>query len=500
MANQANTKISINNFGPVKDGEFELRPLTLFIGPNNSGKSYMALLVYALTQALSVRHRDEDLFELLGNTSNMGTAQITELSAWLRKVIKEGKNGNLKLPTHLQENLRKNIESYVYSLTQQVEVSLQDYFIYDSVEELRKVGGRPSTLSVTVGSADATLQLLTIKLGPKSKNCSVIIRQPKSKSGYSISVDNPTGSLAAADLIAELAAEGMPRVIWRTFLQEIGFPSQNSYYLPSARSGILQGWSIFISAVLQAVRRRGLRYDMPSLQGVIGDFLGLLVTRLLPSQGRLWDARVSEDSEARRRLKPALQLLEDRVFQGKISLSENRLEQPSLLYKSDLVQVPLPRASSMIAELAPLDLWLKNILEPGDLLIIDEPEAHQHPENQRMIARVLVRLMRAGITVICPTHSSLILHQISNNILISQLPEEVRRKEFPDFTDDDLITNEEVGVYLFDLQEDGTHIKTVPINSEFGISEDEFVRVAEAIGDQTYHVTMASQNGDKGLE
>ena len=133
-------------------------------------------------------------------------------------------------------------------------------------------------------------------------------------------------------------------------------------------------------------------------------------------------------------------------------------------------------------------------------MIIDEPEAHQHPENQRMIARVLVRLMRAGITVICPTHSSLILHQISNNIVISQLPEEVRRKEFPDFTDDDLITNEEVGVYLFDLQEDGTHIKTVPINSEFGISEDEVVRVAEAIGDQTYHVTMASQNGDKGLE
>jgi AAA15 family ATPase/GTPase len=53
MPEHRNLKVSVENFGPVREGEFELKPLTVFIGPNNSGKSYMALLVHAFSQALS---------------------------------------------------------------------------------------------------------------------------------------------------------------------------------------------------------------------------------------------------------------------------------------------------------------------------------------------------------------------------------------------------------------------------------------------------------------
>ena len=41
-------KLSITNFGPIAKADIDLRPMTVFVGPSNTGKSYMAMLVYAL--------------------------------------------------------------------------------------------------------------------------------------------------------------------------------------------------------------------------------------------------------------------------------------------------------------------------------------------------------------------------------------------------------------------------------------------------------------------
>ena len=50
--NRKSVKIDLNmdleNFGPIKKGEIKLRPLTIFIGPNNSGKSYAAMLIHSI--------------------------------------------------------------------------------------------------------------------------------------------------------------------------------------------------------------------------------------------------------------------------------------------------------------------------------------------------------------------------------------------------------------------------------------------------------------------
>ncbi len=45
-------KVTVKNFGPIKEGSVSLRPLTVLIGPNNAGKSYIARLVYAVQNAL----------------------------------------------------------------------------------------------------------------------------------------------------------------------------------------------------------------------------------------------------------------------------------------------------------------------------------------------------------------------------------------------------------------------------------------------------------------
>jgi predicted ATPase len=146
----------------------------------------------------------------------------------------------------------------------------------------------------------------------------------------------------------------------------------------------------------------------------------------------------------------------------------------------------------MVGELAPLATWIKTVLSPRDWLIIDEPEAHLHPESQRRIAQVLVRHVRAGVHVICPTHSSTILHQVSNHILAARLDPDEREAE--GLGEDDYVHPDEVAVYLFQPKRDGAHVEPVEVNPEWGISEDEFIRVGEVMGEETYRLTVAGMD------
>ena len=45
---QPDIRVSVTNLGPIKSGSVDLRPLTIFVGPSNTGKTYFAILIYAL--------------------------------------------------------------------------------------------------------------------------------------------------------------------------------------------------------------------------------------------------------------------------------------------------------------------------------------------------------------------------------------------------------------------------------------------------------------------
>ncbi|MDE0484107.1 MAG: AAA family ATPase [Candidatus Poribacteria bacterium] len=43
-----NIHLAVENFGPIEKAEIDLRPLTVFVGESNTGKTYLAALIYAL--------------------------------------------------------------------------------------------------------------------------------------------------------------------------------------------------------------------------------------------------------------------------------------------------------------------------------------------------------------------------------------------------------------------------------------------------------------------
>jgi len=476
-------KFSVENFGPVRQGEFELKPLTVLIGPNNSGKSYMAVLVYALLQALLGRiHRGSyGELALLGEWGPFSPEAYETLK--IQRSLVDDLQKLEARPGASIRDLSKASEALLLdalmgrraAFVDLLEDALQDYFGCEHVANLARADDDSPSGSVEVLTEAAPKPLIDFPLSPEPT-------LDVSWGGAELG-STPVSSLTERKVLASfpLGGRDITEELWRAWLRTNGVPLGAAYYLPSARSGILQGSQVLAAAALHIVRRSFAleRIEMPALTGVAGDFLQLLWRQPPPRRRKIPDG-----------LGAALEVLEQEMFHGDVFFQDQRTERPVLLYRTRGLELPLNRTSSLVAELAPLDLWIRHLLQPGDLLIIDEPEAHQHPANQRNVARVLVRLVQAGIRVICPTHSSLILHQISNHILASEADDSVRAEL--GFTEADLLKPEDVGVYLFDLQENGTTIRSVPIEPGFGISEAEFVRVGEAIGEETYRLSASA--------
>ena len=84
-------RISATNFGPIANGAVDLRPLTVFVGPSNTGKTYFAILVYALHRLLEGFSRlPYHLPSSLWHEANADVGE-NELHDVLEKLKNEGK-------------------------------------------------------------------------------------------------------------------------------------------------------------------------------------------------------------------------------------------------------------------------------------------------------------------------------------------------------------------------------------------------------------------------
>ena len=51
-----NIHLAVQNFGPIARADIALRPLTVFVGESNTGKTYLAALIYALHRPFLLCH------------------------------------------------------------------------------------------------------------------------------------------------------------------------------------------------------------------------------------------------------------------------------------------------------------------------------------------------------------------------------------------------------------------------------------------------------------
>ena len=171
--------------------------------------------------------------------------------------------------------------------------------------------------------------------------------------------------------------------------------------------------------------------------------------------------------------------LESDVLAGEIIMKPSPTGYPEFLYRPQETEqdMRLTRSSSMVSELAPLVLFLRGLVRPGDTLIIEEPEAHLHPAAQTQMAATLARLVRAGVRVLVTTHSDFMLKELANLMHEGELEEKGALWKQTD-KPAHWLSPEEVGVWLF--QKNGI-VDEIKFDRIHGIEPIEYEDVAEAL-------------------
>ncbi len=192
-----------------------------------------------------------------------------------------------------------------------------------------------------------------------------------------------------------------------------------AHYLPADRTGVMHAHRVVVASLIERAPHAGFRRGtpLPALSGVLADFLENLVD--LGDLPRI-EPYKNENLAAN---------LERQILKGEIQRKDSETSYPMFSYQphgwgEDL---PLMNASSMVSELAPVVLYLRYIVEPGDVLIIEEPESHLHPSMQVEFIRQLAAVVNAGVRVMLTTHSEWVLDELANLVRLSELPK-ARRK------------------------------------------------------------------------
>ena len=105
----------VTDFGPIAKADVDLRPLTVFIGPSNTGKSYLAILVYVLHRCFRDFLASRDPFTIsFGAPYNwiragaLPSPVYEQLDTWLRH--RPAAAGPPALPAEVAEQVRSVLE------------------------------------------------------------------------------------------------------------------------------------------------------------------------------------------------------------------------------------------------------------------------------------------------------------------------------------------------------------------------------------------------------
>ena len=469
-----NIHIAVENFGPIKKAEIDLRPLTVFVGESNTGKTYLSALIYAfqrtfdgISQVPWLPHRIIQLDRISRSRHSRLSPQVSreETQEMLEKLGVTGQPFKFSdLPQWLQDRLQSDLVD-----SERFKDELRRCFDLESASELIKfTNGQHDEMKVSLEIREKNQILWSF--GVYNSDSEVTI------DGF-VNEDTVLRHDDRAALREILDTGDWRREPVRIFNSNA--PAE-SYYLPAARSGLMQSHGMIVSSLVDRATRVGLEQfsEIPTFSGMIADFLKQIISYK--------ERRVSSGE-----MSGIAKILEDEVLRGGIEIRKPAAGYPEFRYRPQKSEQALrmSQSSSMVSELAPLVFFLRDVVRPGDTLIIEEPEAHLHPAAQTKVAFILTHLVRGGVRVIITTHSDWLLEQIGNLIREGEVMKLGKNQSEPTTW----LTKEEVGAWWFRTNKP---VKEIPFEHIAGIEPKEYGEVAEELYNRS--VDLRSQLEETG--
>ena len=469
MLKDPNVEFAVKNFGPIAEARINLCPLTVFVGPSNTGKTYFSTLIYALHRIF------EGFSHLPGSSRQMGFSALSSLLYQNNELREELKKRNtLDQPlkfSDLPQAIRDTLQSGLKKDSESLKTELERCFDLNSITELIRLKNDQGTeMNVSLEVREGIQNLWHFNLATSKSDITVhgLVNEDalilpkewvKSKS-----------LLHTNDIFIALSVE-------------LGKHTEKRFYLPAARSGIMQSHRVIASSLVERATRGGLTpLEVPTFSGIVADFMQQLI---LYKESEAPDEGITQLAET----------IESDILAGQILMKPTPSGYPEFLYRPHEIgeEVRLTRAASMVSELAPVVLFLRGGIRAGDMLIIEEPEAHLHPGAQTDIALTLAGLVRAGVRVVVTTHSDWLLKEIANLIRIGDL----KRKGVPQVKKMESIhwlLPEEVGTWWF--QKDGI-VKHIPFDPTEGIEPKDYEDIAYKLYDRSVNLQDLLEKSDR---
>lgn len=413
--------IKVQKFGAIKNAEIDLsKKLSVFCGPNGTGKTYLAYLIYALTSqynrnignSLST-DKIKELFENNETNITIDSKVLLEYKSGIFRSVKDNLWNIFALSENKSEKYFKDTE--IICLT--TDNDFLDIINKIEIDEPVKLFGFEFNILKKSNSLD-----INIKLSEK------IIKNSDFKNFVDLLLLSSIYSILSFYPITSSTIFPVERNSIYTFSDELSINNNERFELIKELSAGKKDIN-----PIELFFKRTTRYPQPIRDGL----------------------RVAEDLENIQKNNSLFfdfaEEIENELLKGKVGItSEGNVEFAS--EKAPRIKLSFHQSSSIVKTLSSLVIYLKHLASYNDLLIIDEPELNLHPDNQVKLTRIFARLINKGLRLVISTHSDYIIREINNLIMFSNVDAKEDFSSIYNYNKGEYINLNDVSAYFFNYK------------------------------------------------
>ncbi|VUX11459.1 AAA family ATPase [Streptococcus vestibularis] len=377
--------MELNHLGPIKQTDIELSDGIIFIGPNNSGKTYLTYTLYAILNVINDISCDFVSYEIARELTDNGTVTL-DLS-------------------FLKNKLANKVLHNIHNIHQK---DLPEYF------NISADNFNQTTVKTSLKELLDIIELIYFKNEDKKNSAPIPLQKQLfwatseiSDDGKNVKIDINFDFIETDVNSSHIDIEKLKNILNSFTLRRLLFKVNNILYIPAERNGL----NVFRKELLAtrssifdgvAPTKRVSKYPRP-----ISDYLNYLnmidINSFFDSSDLNLYNYLSENI-----LKGKFEKVNDDIFFRQFYRKDKR----GLKYMRK--NIPFQVASSSAKSLYGLDVYFEHLVSKGDILFIDEPEMNLDPSSQANMADFLNRCIDFGVKVIISTHSYNLVREFIN--------------------------------------------------------------------------------------
>jgi AAA15 family ATPase/GTPase len=445
--------VHVENFGKIRTADIELSPLTLFVGDNNSGKSYLLVLLYGLLSPI-----------------------FDEL---MRNGLKTRREAFLPLIKGLLQQERMN-ENYLIKEQEIRELEkIVNEVLFENKEELVE-----TIFNKKIEIGDLRLEFHYNASAAPIAVCFSERESLQAEDDINMTILPNGGNGSVTTMTKDPELKDVTLIFMHQLIKALMIHAfcLNPSFLPASRTGFVLTYKLLLGDSIQRA------YSIAGRKMTDNVFLTAPTLDFIVNLGGF-----SSNIESNRTENEAIiRFMENHILNGKLELSS--VPAPDILFRPYGTGIPLSMhvSSAVVTETAPLLLYLRKQRLPLSCLLIEEPEMCLHPKLQQVMARVLIKITHSGsygVPVVAATHSDIITQHVNNMLRLSQRTNRVQIMESFGYGEDDLLNEGDVRVYQFTDNGTYTSVEKLPWDEENGFVANTFVNALNSFLDETIEIT-----------